>query len=386
MNGFVVQLCVLAVLGLALLVAARRFSERGEQRRSLTGAHGACADRERDTILVLIVAPPGAEAAAARALHSAFDRASCPFRVSVAVHEEAGPPEAASPVMAAYADLATGGRYGRSFSDQVTALRAVAGRPGGARHALLSHALRGHAYVATLSPGAELVAGWDDLAVGQLSACGPRAALVAPPAEAPVPASSPWDAAAAVFAGAHAPGNARFPVFARFSRSGVPLLASRPFARPPLDPAPALFWQGDCTFAPAAAAFAAFFSPAPDPPAGEDAVVSSRLHGARWSLFSPGRALAFAQPGADLGRVAQAARRALLADQRRAQAAAQLDARARRELSAAAAWAAAAGLDVAGRVGSGRARMGLLPDPDEREVVAKCGSVTAFRAERAGYA
>lgn len=461
MSGLLVKLAIVAALFTVVWVMWRRATFRGAQRVELVQVRGRCATvKEHATILVLIVTHGNAHAAA-RAVHSVFNSATCPFRVFVALHETADAPYTdpaamrnvvaqATPTMALYADLARAGRYGRSFAEQVRALRAPLAKSFGihaARAALMAQGYRGHTFVMTLSDDAELLPGWDEAAIDLLAACGdPHALLVAPPALSSSENGGGgggrgrdrdrdrdrWDAAAdallAPTGGAADAAMPRFPVFDRFSKAGLPVITSRAFGRPKASlsadhggrPVPALYWVGDCSFGPARAYVTQYTDgidpdvpPLPTPfdaslaclTSGEDGLMSARMWTSGWAFYAPCTALAAYQsqsnatPDADKAAIVadgaksataklthEAARLLLGGGLKEGDAPRILYVQGLGPLKTLEEWQAFAGLNVAKRVAGGRARMGSTPTPDATEVVTKYDSWASYYAERGAYA
>lgn len=456
MSGLLVKLAIVAALFTVVWVMWRRATFRGAQRVELVQVRGRCATaKEHATILVLVVTHSNAYAAA-RAVHSVFNNATCPFRVFVGLHETADAPYTdptamrmvvaqATPTMALYSDLARAGRYGRSFAEQVRALRAPLAKSFGihaARAALMAQGYRGHTFVMTLSDDAELLPGWDEAAINLLAACGdPHALLVAPPSLSANRSTEKdrdrdrdrWDAAAAaLLAPAGTTPDAatpRFPVFERFSKAGLPVITSRAFGRPKASlsadhygrPVPVLFWMGDCSFGPARAYVTQHTDgidpdvpPLPTPfdaslaclTSGEDGLMSARMWTSGWAFYAPCTALAAYQGGAPVSATPDADKAAIVADGAKS-ATAKLTHEAARlllggslkegdaprilytqrlgALKTLEEWQAFAGVNVAKRVAGGRARMGSTPTPDATEIVTKYDSWASYYAERGAY-
>ena len=426
--AYVIQVGVVLVLLVVCVVYWWGAEAARAQRAELQSVRARCgAPQDNATIFVLVVTRgPDQAVAAARVLHSAFDRAACPFRVFVGVHETYERTPSRS-VHELYAQLAPAGRLGRSFADQVTVLRTPPHRARGvhaARAELMARAYSGQAFVCVLADTVELTPAWDARAVAALGACrDPHAILVAPPAETPVALFSAGASAAASAPTAPAALKPRFPVLARFSKAGLPVPGSRAFGRPGSgDPVPALFWMADCAFGPARAyvehgvgvdpTVPPFAAPFDETLAhlttGEDGLVSARLWTSGWSFYAPQFTLAAFQAGYSGGVAAtlNEHKAAALADPRkRRQAEASheavrllmggqlapgdaprlLYARGLGSLRTLGEWEAFCGLQLARRFIAGRARMGATPTPDANEVRAKYDSFQSYDAERATY-
>jgi hypothetical protein len=437
--GFLVLVCCMC---LVYWVSARATRARRSQLQQVRERCVATPDNA--TIFVLLVTRGQAQVdAAARAIHSVFDRATCPFRIVVGVHETYDTPSSLS-VLERYAQLAPSGTFGRSFADHVTVLRTPPHRARGvhaARAELMARAYTDQAFVLIISDAVELENDWDTRAIAALAACrDPHAMLVAPPAAThhalfSETRKNPQDQHKHKSNGN---GNSprkrqhpRFPVLERFSKAGVPVPGSRVFGRPgPEDsvttaPTPVLFWMGDCVFSPARAYIEhgigvdSGVPPHPTPfdetlvhlTTGEDGIMSARLWTSGWMFYTPQFVLASYQAGhggsgGSVNKTLQEHKTAALADpiqRKKAEATHEavrlvmggklgpgenpvlLFARGLGTLRTLKQWEAFCGLDISRRFIAGRARMGATPTPDAHEVRAKYDSFQSYDAEKSLY-
>jgi hypothetical protein len=444
-----IRIAIVAGLFALVLGIWRRLSVKRSQQSALGQVRGRCSSAKEHATILVLMATHGNPYAAARAIHSVFDGASCPFRIFVGLHETVDAPPAvyddpaamrqvvaqATPTMAAYASMARSGRYGRSFSDQVRVTQQFVAHSFGthvARAALMAHAYRGQTFVMTLSDAVELQRGWDEVAIDGLAKCrDPHAMLVAPPAYATSHAarSDAWDVVASTLTtGGNSSSSSsitpRFPVFERFSKAGLPIIGSRAFGRPRSteDVVPVLFWCGDCSFGPARAylAHAAYgmdphVPPLPTPfdatlaclTSGEDGIMSARMWTSGWAFYTlPHTALAVYQDAVARTATVNADKAAVLANQAKADTAKLTHEAARLllggtlrkgdaprilhvlglgPLATLDEWSAFVGVSVATQLGSGRARMGATPNPTPTEIVSKYDSHASYNAERSVY-
>ena len=466
-------LCVCALILFGVASVWRTYAARQMRARELVSVAARCTNAQGQASILVLLAPVPHVHAAARALHSIFDRAECPFRVRVALYDAA--PLNAAPtvsVLDAYttfvrANTARFDATTHNFADRIVVVRPssrVALSANSSTHAiralLLHTAYRGEAFVATLTAHAEMVSGWDTAALEALAACrNPHALLAAPPAFALTASEAAeamqrahavtaarraagvdgWDLIADAFAnttaaarvaltstaatgttttGGAATGPAaiaqssllpRFSVTAPGTFTSVPRVLSRAFARSSAVPAPqpALWWTGECCFAPARAfvrdehhaqtqtqtqlvqwtglppfpvPFDNTLSQLPNDL--ENALVSARLWCAGWDFYAPTCVLSVMQDGSALAFASASASASGDAIVSNVLAGVRSYRIASRSLDD---WQRFVSVNLAQRVVGGRAVMGATANPSQDEIVAKFDSQKMYANERDAF-
>ena len=365
------------LLAAALIAAAAMAIARARARMRRTRAIESGCARARRQGAILVVLPTRHPRRAARAIFSAFEAATCPWRVAFAVYNES-----AEDVMEHYERESARHTVG-DFRSRVRVRSTIQATSAGALCAAREATAQLHQderFLLLLDDGATLLEGWDFALCAQWAELGDADGVLSVPPRvvgAAGDAHVKEEAGAAAHAqrmlkvaSADSAPRARapaFPVLGAFKHR-LPAVGRVPFPTPPAYPARALAASAQFAFMPTKVfAIAVERAPAtfsrPVAPYAADVALSSALHGAGGRMYAPTRELCVSS-GADTAfRPAGWAREGLGA----------------KDVDAA--YAQFAGIDLARRLVSGRSRMGLLLDESEGsddEILVKYGTRTEF--------
>jgi len=292
---FAFLLIVVGALAVAYFLFAQNQKGQSIMSKRVMVRERCRSEQDCKQILVLVVTN-GSPHGCARTLFELFDKARCPQRLHVAVHDTVRNGAYSPNIVQLYAAIAKESScIGKRFSERISYYRIPEHQSRGRTVALaqiLQTAYKGQSYVCTVGDVVELAPQWDHTAIHQLHATrDPRAILTGPLAVSVE--TSRQAHTVSVEDGDTTQMAPRFPVFDSFSWLGLPTLGGHIFAKPkPQIPTSSLFWVADFSFADASA-----FAPSGqasnfdarllNASSGEEFWQSARLWTQGWNFYAP---------------------------------------------------------------------------------------------------